>query len=113
MKKYQLGEFEEVVMLTVAILHENAYGVGIKREIEKRLDRKVSVGALQSALKRLSDKGFLDHKDDQPTPERAGRPKRFYSLTSIGKQAIQYAHESRNALWDAIPSAVLKTQSHG
>ena len=113
MKGAYLGEFEEVVMLTVAILHENAYGVGIKKEIELRLNRKVSVGALQSALKRLTDKGFLEHRDAQPSPERAGRPKRFYTLTNFGKQAIQYAHESRNALWKAIPSAVLKANSHG
>ncbi len=49
MKKYQLGEFEEVVMLTVAILHDNAYGVSVKKEIESRLSRNVSVGALQTA----------------------------------------------------------------
>lgn len=109
MKKFQLGEFEEVVMLTIAILYDDAYGMAIKRDIETRLDRKVSIGALQSALKRLVDKGYLEYQDDDPTPERAGRPKRFYSITSFGKQAIRYAHDSRNALWDAIPSKLLNT----
>lgn len=113
MRKYQLGEFEEVVMLTVAILYENAYGVAIKKEIETRLNRTVSVGALQSALKRLADKGYLDHTDDQPSPERAGRPKRFYTITPFGKQVIQHAHETRNALWDAIPITSLKTTGNG
>ena len=59
MKKYQLGEFEEVVMLTVGILYGEAYGVSIKKEIESRLKRSVSVGASQTALKRLEDKGYL------------------------------------------------------
>lgn len=107
MKKFQLGEFEEVVMLTVAILYDNAYGVSIKKEIESRLDRKVSVGALQSALKRLEDKQYLASHDSDATPERAGRPKRFFKITSLGKKAMQYTKETRNLLWDAIPSVSL------
>ncbi|HEX5167637.1 MAG TPA: hypothetical protein VFW11_00585 [Cyclobacteriaceae bacterium] len=55
-----LGEFEEVVMLTVAVLHGNAYGVAIKEDIERRLKRNVSVGALRTALRRVEDKGFLE-----------------------------------------------------
>jgi len=74
MKKFQLGEFEEIVMLTVAILYDNAYGVSIKKEIESRLNRSVSVGALQSALKRLEDKDYLDSHDGEATQERAGPP---------------------------------------
>jgi PadR family transcriptional regulator, regulatory protein PadR len=59
MKKYQLGEFEEIVLLTVGVLYKDAYGVSIKTEIETRLSRNVSVGALQTALKRLENKGYL------------------------------------------------------
>ncbi|MEM9328519.1 MAG: helix-turn-helix transcriptional regulator, partial [Bacteroidota bacterium] len=62
MKKYQIGEFEEVVLLTVGILHGQAYGVTIKDEIENRLKREVSVGALQTTLRRLEKKGFLSSK---------------------------------------------------
>lgn len=107
MKKFQLGEFEEIVLLTVAILYDDAYGVSIKKEIENRLDRQVSVGALQSALKRLEDKDYLAHLDKDATQERAGRPKRFYKITSLGKQAMQHSKETRNSLWDAIPSISL------
>lgn len=107
MKKFQLGEFEEVVMLTVAILYDNAYGVSIKKEIESRLSRKVSVGALQSALKRLEDKGYLASVDKEATQERAGRPKRFFQITALGKRAMEHTKETRNALWDAIPSIAL------
>lgn len=94
-------------MLTVGILFENAYGVSINKEIENRLNRKVSVGALQSALKRLEDKGYLKSHDSDATPERAGRPKRYFKLTALGKQALEYSKETRNALWDAIPEISL------
>lgn len=59
MKKYQLGEFEEVVMLTIAILYKEAYGVAIRKEIETRLSRSVSMGAMHTALVRLEDKGCI------------------------------------------------------
>ena len=107
MKKFQLGEFEEIVMLTVAILYDDAYGVSIKKEIESRLKRGVSVGALQSALKRLEDKDYLQSHDGDATQERAGRPKRYYKITVLGKEAMEYTKETRNSLWDAIPSISL------
>lgn len=106
MKKFQLGEFEEVVMLTVGILHENAYGVSIKKEIETRLVRKVSVGALQTALKRLEDKGYLKSREGEATQERAGRPKRYFTITAYGKKAMEYTRTTRNELWKAIPKVV-------
>lgn len=107
MKKFQLGEFEEIVMLTVAILYDDAYGVSIKKEIENRLNRSVSVGALQSALKRLEDKDYLESLDKDATQERAGRPKRYYKITALGKEAMEYTKETRNSLWEAIPSVSL------
>lgn len=113
MKKYQLGEFEEIVMLTTAILHDEAYGVSIKKEIEQRLKRKVSVGALQSALKRLEDKGYLKSRDGETTQERAGRPKRYYNITAYGKKAMEYTHSSRNDLWNAIPKVAWDVKSAG
>ena len=110
MKKFQLGEFEEIVMLTVAILYDDAYGVSIKREIESRLNRNVSVGALQSALKRLEDKNYLESMDKDATQERAGRPKRYFKITSLGKEAMEYTKETRNSLWDAIPAISLNVK---
>jgi PadR family transcriptional regulator, regulatory protein PadR len=107
MKKYQLGEFEEVVMLTVGILHGEAYGVSIKKEIESRLSRKVSVGALQSALKRLEDKGYLKSFEGEATEERAGRPKKYFEITALGKRAIEYTKNTRDELWSAIPKIAM------
>lgn len=104
MKKFRLGEFEEIVMLTVGILHGNAYGVSIKKEIETRADRKVSVGALQVALKRLEKKGYLESYVGEKTQERAGRPKLYYKITAHGQRALEYNRDLRADLWKAMPN---------
>jgi DNA-binding PadR family transcriptional regulator len=111
MKKYQLGEFEEVVMLTVGILYKDAYGVSIKKEIETRLKRSVSVGALQTALKRLEDKGYLKSYEGEATEERAGRPKKYFQITALGKKAMEYTKSTRDELWSSIPKIVWDTKS--
>lgn len=110
-EKYQLGEFEEVVMLTVGILYGDAYGVSIKKEIETRLSRKVSVGALQTALKRLEKKGYLRSYTGEATPERAGRPKRYFEITAFGKRALEHVKDTRNAMWNAIPKVALDVKN--
>ena len=104
MGKSSLGEFEEVVLLTVAVLYENAYGISIKEDIEKRLARKVSVGAMRTALSRLEKKGFLRSEFGEATPERGGKRKRFYKVTPHGKKALEQVMETRKKLWEAIPS---------
>jgi DNA-binding PadR family transcriptional regulator len=107
MKKYQLGEFEEIVMLTVAILYKEAYGVSIKDEIESRLSRKVSMGAMHTALVRLEDKGYIKSLQGESTEDRMGRPRRYYRVTALGKRALEYSKDTRNSLWLAIPKAAL------
>ena len=108
MKKYQLGEFEEVVMLTIAILHKKAYGVAIKAEIEERLGRSVSMGAMHSALVRLEDKGYVRSTAGEGTDDRMGRPKKYFEITALGKNALTYVKDTREALWRAIPKIALK-----
>ena len=103
MGKYSLGEFEEIVMLTVAILYEEAYGISIKNEIEERLERKVSIGAMRTALIRLEKKGFLKSEFGEATPERGGKRKRYYKVTPYGKKALVHVREVRRQLWEAIP----------
>lgn len=107
MKKYQLGEFEEIVLLTVGVLYQQAYGVSIKKEIESRLHRNVSMGALHTALNRLEDKGYLKSYDGDATEERAGRPKRFFQITALGKKAMEYSRATRDELWRSIPKMAL------
>lgn len=111
MKKYQLGEFEEVVMLTVGVLYNEAYGVSIKKEIEERLKRSVSVGALQTALKRLEDKGYLKSHEGEATEDRAGRPKKYFTITAYGKKAVEYTKQTRDELWSAIPKMAWNTKA--
>ena len=106
MKKYHLGEFEELVMLAIGILNNEAYSVTIKDELEARLSRTVSLGALHTALKRMEDKGFLKSFSGSPSEERAGRPKRYFEITALGKKAVQYTKDTRNAMWKAIPKTV-------
>lgn len=106
MKKYQLGEFEEIVMLTVGVLYDEAYGVSIKKEIETRLKRGVSVGALQTALKRLEAKGYLKSREGEATEERAGRPKKYFTITAYGRRALEHAKNTREELWSAIPKVL-------
>ena len=91
MKKFQLGEFEEIVILTIGILNNEAYSVSIKDEIESRLSRTVSMGALHTALVRLEDKGYIKSVDGESTEERAGRPKKYFQITALGKKAMEHS----------------------
>ena len=113
MKKYQLGEFEEIVILAIAILNNEAYSVAIKDEIEARLARSVSMGALHTALNRLEDKGYLRSFAGEGTEERAGRPKRYFEITAMGKKAMIHAKETRDELWRAIPKTVWQITIEG
>ena len=103
MGKQSIGEFEEIVMLTVAVLYENAYGVEIKKDMEKRSKRRVSLGAMRTALKRLEQKGFLTSEFGEVTSVRGGKRKRYFKVTPQGKKALDEAMATRKRLWDAIP----------
>jgi DNA-binding PadR family transcriptional regulator len=108
MSRTNIGEFEEIVMLTIGILGENAYGLAIKLEIEKRLNRPVSMGALHTGLYRLEEKGYLKSKLGEMTNVRGGKPKRFFKVTASGQKAVKEAMESRQKLWNSIPEGVFK-----
>lgn len=107
MKKYQLGEFEELVILTIGILYKEAYGVAIKNHIETRLSRSVSMGALHTALVRLEDKDYVKSFNGDSSEERMGRPRRYYQITALGKKAMEYSKDTRNEMWEAIPKVAL------
>lgn len=103
MKKTKLGELEELVLLTVAALQQDAYGVEIKRELEVRLKERLSVGAIQSALKRMEEKGFLTSAFGEATRKRGGKRKRIYTVTLRGQGVLNEMREIRAGLWKAIP----------
>ena len=98
MKGY-IGEFEELVLLTVAVLGDSAYGVSIKEAIEERAKRDISIGALHSTIARLEEKGYLKSHLGGATQERGGRRKRFYQLTHGGKAALRDIKTLRDSLW--------------
>jgi PadR family transcriptional regulator, regulatory protein PadR len=98
MKGY-LGEFEELVLLTIASLTDNAYGVSIKEYIDERTSRSISIGALHSTITRLEEKGYLTSCLGEPTQERGGRRKRFYEVTRSGKVALHEVKNLRDELW--------------
>lgn len=104
MKKTKLGEFEELVLLTVAALQQDAYGVEIKRELEDRLKEKLSVGSIQSALKRMEEKGFLTSEFGEATLKRGGKRKRIYSATPYAHRILKEMKDIRAGLWNAIPA---------
>jgi len=101
--RHQLGEFEEIVMLSVGILFKEAYGVSILDEIERRLNRNASIGALQTVLRRLEDKGYLTSKFGEATNMRGGKRKRYFFLTSLGARVLRENQEQRAEMYNAIP----------
>jgi DNA-binding PadR family transcriptional regulator len=108
MSQYHLGEFEELVMLTVAILNDEAYGIAIIEEMEKRLNRNVSIGALQTVLRRLETKGLLSSELGEATKVRGGKRKRYFRVTASGKRLLEQAKDQRLSLWNAIPKPAFK-----
>ena len=108
MKETRLGEFEEVILLLVGILDDNAYAFKIAEEFESQTNRSVSIGAVHSTLSRMGDKGFLKSKMSDPTAERGGRRKRIYEITAYGERTLRDARDLRLSLWQQFPGFSMK-----
>ena len=103
MKDPTLGEFEELVLLMVAALHSEAYGVSILENLEIRQGKKINVSAIHMALKRLEEKGFVKSHFGGITEDRGGRRKKFYIITALGKKILDQQYELRSSLYHEIP----------
>ena len=103
MKDHSLGEFEELVLLMVAALDGEAYGVAILESLEEKLEKKLNVSAVHVALKRMEDKGFVKSRFGGVTAERGGRRKKFYVVTALGKRVLDTQYELRNSIYKLIP----------
>lgn len=103
MKGSNLGEFQEIVMLSIMILDDNAYGVSIQEDVSERTGRHVSRGALHTALTRLEEKGFINSGYGEPTAERGGRRKRYYQVSNKGRASLQEIKKLRQSMWQLIP----------
>jgi PadR family transcriptional regulator, regulatory protein PadR len=108
MRGTNLGEFEELVLLTIAALMEDAYSVAICDELEKHTKRSAKLGVVHAVLNRLEEKGLVRSQLGEATKVRGGKRKRFYQLTVPGKSALVRAKAMRDQLWDKIPSLVWK-----
>lgn len=107
MKGTNLGEFEELVLLTVGILYDNAYSVAIQRELNKQTDRKVSISSVHAAVYRLEEKGLLKSRMGEMSSERGGKRKRLFTISQAGKVALETANELRNRMRNQIPKIAL------
>ncbi len=103
MKGTYLGEFEELILLTVAAIGEDAYAVSVKKEAQDISKRKINISAVHSALYRLEDKGYLSSEMGGATQQRGGKKKRIFHVTSAGFVALQAAKDLREQLWKKIP----------
>ncbi len=102
MSRESLGEFEHLILLSILRLGPDVYGVPVIREIEDRAGRTVSHAAAYLTLRRLEDKGWITSRLGDPTPQRGGRAKRFFSLERAGLRRL---HDARNVLlemWDGV-----------
>lgn len=108
MKGTNLGEFEELVLLTVAAMVNDAYSVAICDDLEKKTKRVVKLGVVHSVLNRLEEKGLAKSHLGEATNTRGGKRKRYYSVTNAGKSALLKSKELRDHYWSIIPELSLK-----
>ena len=103
MKDIRINEFEEVILLIIGILGEEAYALRIVKEYKEQSGKSYSIGSLHGTLERLSDKGLLVSKMGMPSAERGGRRKRVYEITAEGQQLLLESKKLRESLWTQYP----------
>lgn len=108
MRRTYLGEFEEMVLLMVAILDGEGYGVTISQALEEHTGRIVTFGTVHNTLIRLEEKGFVSSYLGGATTERGGRRKRLFRVTALGSRALQDIQQLRQELWQMIPPTTLR-----
>ena len=103
-----LGEFEQSVLLAIVHVKDDAYGVTIRREIESRTGRSIAVGALYTALDRLERKGYVRSVASDPTPQRGGRSKRYFTLLPAGAAALERSRDMMQRMWAGLKPRILR-----
>lgn len=97
-----LGSLELSVLLAVARLGDEAYGLAVRRDVSERLERDYSVGAIYTTLERLADKGLIASRMAEPTPTRGGRSRRHFRITSSGARAVEQARRRTSQQWTGV-----------
>jgi len=109
-KQENLGEFEQLALLAVLRLGESAYGAAIQQELEERAGREASVSAIYITLKRLEAKGMVSSRMGEPTQERGGKARRFFTVEPAGIEALEEGRNRLLAMWKGLP---LEPQEEG
>src|SRR5262245_28034985 len=102
-KREHFGEFELMAILALLRLGENAYGVEIAREIERRSSRSVSVGSMYASLERLEAHGLISSRLGDATPERGGRAKRYFQVSAEGIERLRESRRALCSMWQSLP----------
>ena len=105
-----LGEFEQCLLLAVVHLGDAAYGVAIRQQVEHRTGRDVAIGALYTSLSRLESKGYVRSRMSDPTAQRGGRSKRYFTLTPTGAAALRQSRERLTKMWAGLTPDLRKAR---
>jgi DNA-binding PadR family transcriptional regulator len=103
-----LGEFEQLILFSVVKLGDEAYGGAIRENIEARTGRVVSSGAINTTLGRLAERGLVRPREGEPTPGRAGRPRKYYRITPSGARALKDSYQSIQAMAGGLASKLTR-----
>lgn len=106
-KETYLGEFEYIILLALMHLRDNAYGMTIRMEINDRIGRNVSIGAVYTTLERLEKKGFITSEMGEATPRRGGKAKKYFSITTAGKHKLDETRKIFEIMWRGLSHDLL------
>ena len=109
MKRTGIGEFEELVLLAICVLNNEANSIAIKEEVEQRTQRSLNISAIQTTLYRMEDKGLLNSKFGESNSARGGKRKRMFSVTAFGLKSLSELKELRANLWQDIPNVIFNS----
>ena len=107
MEKQYIGEFEELILLLIVMLEEEAYGLSIRKALKEHADRTVTIGAVHGTVNRLEKKGFIESTLGGATASRGGRRKRIFTITASGKKALHRSRDIKVNLWNQIPDLAI------
>jgi DNA-binding PadR family transcriptional regulator len=109
MSSDSLGSLELTVLLAVARLKDEAFGLAVRRDVSDRTGREYSVGAIYTTLQRLEDKGFLTSRATDPLPVRGGRSRRQFVMTAAGQKALRHAQQVATSVWSGVRASLRPT----
>lgn len=107
MEKRYIGELEELILLIIVMLKEDAYGLAIRKALKQHADRTVTIGAVHGTVNRLEKKGFIQSSLGGATDVRGGRRKRLFTITASGKKILKSSQDVKVNLWMQIPELAL------